>query len=173
MTIGDVLAVTAAIAALGVCWTAAILLFALAFPRRAAAAQVRLTDAPGLCLVRGLVVVLAGGLLALLCFNSPAGPVKLVSGVIAGGIGLAAAVGSAGAVRLMAERIVQDGAGMPPFASLTRAAVLYVLAGFLPVLGWFVILPTALFLSVGGAVSTLLPARIQSAPRHAEIEAAA
>lgn len=173
MTIGDVLAALAAIGAVGAAWTATILLFALAFPARAAAAQAKLTAAPGASLGIGLAVVLIGSLLAAACWHAPAGPIKLLAGVIAGGIGLAAALGSAGAVRLLGERVDAAGAAPSPFASLTRAAILYVLSGFLPALGWFVLLPGALLLSVGSGVTALLPVRVKSAARRADSEVAA
>lgn len=173
MTIGDVLAVTAGIGAIGAAWTAAILLFALAFPTRTAAAQAKLTDAPGASFGIGLTVSLGSGLLALVCWNAPAGPIKLLTAVIAAGICLTAALGSAGAVRLLGERIDAAGTGLSPFASLTRAAILYVLAGFLPVLGWFVLLPCALLLSVGSGAAALAPKRSKRPTRQAEIEVAA
>ncbi len=170
MTIGDVLAVMATIGTVGVAWTATLLLFTLAFPARTAAAAAKLTAAPGACFGRGLAVVAAAGLLALLCWHAPAGPVKLLAGLIAGGIGLAAALGSAGAVRLLAERI--NTPAPPTFGGVTRAAILYVLAGFLPVLGWFVLVPAALLLSVGSAASVMLPRRA-ARPARVESEAAA
>ncbi len=159
MTIGDVLAVTAGISLVGAAWTATILLFVLAFPGRTAAAQARLTAAPGACFGQGLAVILIAAFLAALCWNASAGPVKLLAGLIAGGIGLAAALGSAGAVRLLAERISSPRLAPPPFGGVTRAAILYVLAGFLPLLGWFVLVPGALLLSVGSATSVMLPRR--------------
>ena len=61
---------------------------------------------------------------------------------------------------------------MTPFASLTRASALYVLAGFLPIIGWFVLLPAALFLSVGSAVLTFFSARVPLQVRQVEAEAA-
>lgn len=173
MTIGDVLAVTAGILALGTAWTATLLLFALAFPARTVTAQLRLTTMPGICLARGVGVVLVSALLAILCWNAAGGAVKLLGGIIAGGVGIAAALGSAGAVRLLGTRIDAVGTSMTPFGSLTRASLLYVVAGFLPVLGWFLILPGALLLSVGAGVSALLPARAQPSLKPREIEAVA
>ncbi|MGI4788853.1 MAG: hypothetical protein ACRYFS_08380 [Janthinobacterium lividum] len=173
MTIGDVLAVIAGLTAIGAAWAATILLFALAFPKRALAAQTRMTASPGACLVQGLGVVVVGVVLALICWNAAAGPIRLLAGVIAGGIGLAAAVGSAGAVRLLGERIDSVGTPMNAFGSLTRASILYVMAGFLPVIGWFLILPGALLLSVGSVVGSLVPVRAKLSQRPAEIEVTA
>ena len=54
MTIGDILAVIAAVLLVGASWAATILMIALAFPARVVAAQAKLTAAPGVCLGRGL-----------------------------------------------------------------------------------------------------------------------
>ncbi len=172
MTIGDVLAVAAGLILTGTAWAATLLLFALAFPGRAAAAQANLTGSPKRCLAAGLGTVAAAGLLAAICAGAAAGPIKLIVGVLGAGIGLASALGSAGAVRLLGNRITEMGAPMTPFASLTRASALYVLAGFLPIIGWFVLLPAALFLSVGSAVLTFFSARVPLQVRQVEAEAA-
>ncbi len=173
MTLGDILAVTAGLMLTGAAWTATILLFALAFPGRTAAAQAKLTVSPGRCLMVGLGTTAVAGLLAAICFGAAAGPVKLVAGLIAAGIGMTAALGSAGMIQLLGERITHLGTPMTPFASLTRASVLYVLAGFLPVIGWFVVLPAALCLAVGSGVLASFPARIVVIPaRPGKVEAA-
>ena len=162
MTIGDILAVIAAVLLVGASWAATILMIALAFPARVAAAQAKLTAAPGVCLARGLVVVLVGGLLATALAQAPAGPVRLLALLIIGGLGMVAALGSAAILRLLSARIDALGSPMTPFASLTRASVLYVAAGFLPVIGWGVVLPAALLLSVGSGVAVLFGARRQT-----------
>ena len=167
MTIGDVLAILALILLVGSAWAATILVVSLAFPARVARAGAKLTAAPGRCAGRGLVVVLGVGLLALLLANGP-GPVKLLAAVVGGGLGLVAALGSAAMVRLLGGRIDAMGSPMAPYASLTRASVLYVTAGFLPVVGWFFVLPAALFLAVGSGVAVLRaekkPAPVAYAP---------
>ncbi len=155
MTIGDVLAVIAGLLTVGAAWAATILVVALAFPTRVAAAQGKLTASPGLCLARGLGIVVIGGLLAAMFWGAAAGGHRLLAGVVLGGLGLLAALGSAAMARLLGERIDAMGSPMTPFASLTRASVLYVTAGFLPVIGWFVLMPLALMLAVGSGVAVL------------------
>ena len=159
MTIGDVLAVIAGLLTVGAAWAATILIVALAFPARVAAAQDKLTASPGACLARGLGTTLVGGLLAALFWGAAAGGHRLLAGVVLGGLGLLAALGSAAMVRLLGERIDAMGSPMTPFASLTRASLLYATAGFLPVIGWFVLLPVALFLAVGSGVAVLRSAK--------------
>lgn len=159
MTIGDVLAVIAAVFVLGASWAATLLIVALAFPARVAKAQAVLTEKPGGSLARGLAILLVGGLLAAVLWNAAAGGTRLLSGLILAALSVLAAVGSAGVVRLLAERIDALGSPMLPFAGLTRAAALYVVAGFLPVIGWFFLLPAALLLSVGSGLSALWPVK--------------
>ena len=164
MTIGDILAVIAAVLLVGASWAATILMIALAFPARVAAAQAKLTAAPGACLARGFVVLLVSAVLAIALSKAAAGPARLLALLVLGGLGVIAAVGSAAVVRLLSARIDALGSPMTPFASLTRASVLYVAAGFLPVIGWGVVLPAALLLSVGSGVTVLFGARRQAQP---------
>ena len=161
MTIGDILAVIAFIFAVGATWAATILLASLAFPERARWAQERIVASPGASLGRGLGVLLVLGLLALVFGNLP-GPARLVSGALWASLGALAAVGSAGIARLLGERIQGVGSHMTPFATLTRGTVLYVAAGFLPIIGWFLVAPLALLLSLGGAswAVTAKPVRV-------------
>ena len=159
MTLGDVLAVVAAVMLVGASWAAAILMVALAFPARVSEAQAKLTQFPGICLSRGLVVSGVGGVLAIALSQAPAGPVKLLAALILGALGIVAAIGSAAVVRLLGARIDALGSPMTPFASLTRASFLYVGAGFFPVIGTFAILPAALFLSVGCGLPALFRAK--------------
>lgn len=166
MTLGDILAVIAAVMLVGASWAATILTVALAFPAKVAAAQEKLTAAPGWCAGRGLVVTAVCALAAIALSQAAAGPARLLAAVILGALGIVAAIGSAAAVRLLSGRIDALGSPMTPFASLTRASVLYVAVGFLPIVGWAGILPVALILSVGSGVAVLFRARpkMQAAP---------
>lgn len=169
MTIGDILAVIAAVLLVGASWAATILMIALAFPARVAAAQAKLTGAPGACMGRGLVVLVVSLLLAAALSKAAAGPARLLALVVLGGLGVVAALGSAAVVRLLGGRIDALGSPMTPFGSLTRASALYVAAGFLPVIGWGIVLPAALLLSVGSGVAVLFKAR--PAPRSRPLDA--
>lgn len=157
MTIGDVLAVIAAFVLVGASWGATLLLVALAFPARTRAARARLETAPGRCLRRGLGVLLAVGLPALVLGQGP-GPVRLLAGALWAGLVAVAALGGAGIIGLLGERIESVGTPMTPFAARTRATFLFVTAGFLPVVGWFVVAPAALLIALGAGFSALRPA---------------
>jgi len=155
MTLGDILAALAAIFIVGASWAASVLLVALAFPRPVARAETALRETPGRCAGVGSAVVLVCGLLAILLINVAPGPLKLLGAVLLGGLGFLAALGSGAIVRLVAGRIDDLGSPLSPFGSLTRAAVLYVAAGFLPILGWFFLIPAAVLFSVGCGLEAL------------------
>ena len=158
MTIGDVLAVMAAVFVVGATWAATILLAALAFPAKTTLAQQKIVSAPGASVARGLGLAVVLGILAAAFWSHP-GPARLIGGLLLATLGALAAVGSAGIARLVGERIQSVGSHMNPFATLTRGTILYVAAGFLPVIGWFLVAPAALLLSIGGGAAALLTRR--------------
>ena len=172
MTIGDVLAVIAVALTIGAAWGATILLVALAFPVRTVRAQEALTQATGICFLRGLAILFVSMLIFVVLQQNPAWPVKFLSLMPLAASGLLAAIGSAGVVRLMSERISGMGDVMPSFAALTRAAMLYVAAGYLPIIGWLCVLPLALFVSLGAGVTAVATPR-QIAARVSALETAA
>ena len=165
MTIGDVLAAVAALLTLGASWGAAILLAALAFPKRATRAQSLLMEHPWACLGRGAAGLLVVGLPTLALAHTP-GPARLLLLLPLGLLAAGAMVGSAAAVRLLGGRIDAIGSPLTPFAALTRATFLYVSAGFLPVIGWLLVLPGSLLLALGAGLPALFPERAP-APRVA------
>ena len=155
MTIGDILAVIAAISAVAATWGATLLLASLGFPSKVALAQEKMTSAPGRTFLRGLaavfVVAIAGGIVN----SSHSGPTRVIAGALWSALLILSAVGSAGIVRLIAERIEAKSPALAGFPSLTRATALYVAAGYLPVVGWFAIAPIAFIFSVGAAWSAV------------------
>ena len=165
MTIGDVLAVIALVLTLAAGWTATLLLAALAFPERVRRCGEAITASTGLCLARGAGMLILSAVIAGRLGHHAAGPVRLIAGAFWGGVGLVAALGSAGIARLLGGRIRQIGTDMTPFAALTRGTALYVLAGLLPVVGWFLITPLTAMISLGAAFAALRPVRsVREAP---------
>lgn len=173
MTIGDILAVIAAIVSIGASWAATILAGALLFPARAERAKERLSASPGRIFLRGLLVTAGAAIVAGVVNSTHSGPTQLLAGAIISALLLASALGSAGIVRLVAERIGGEAGQSNSFVALTRAAGLYVAAGFLPVVGWFVIAPLALVFSVGAADAALFSGREKPVLIGAPISASA
>ena len=169
MTLGDVLASLAAALVIYISWTATLLLVALALPHQVTRAERRLLDAPGLCAALGAVILLVLGILSARLMGSGPGPTKLLGGLILGGIGFGAAVGSAAIVKILAGRMDVLGSALTPFERLTRASALYAAAGFFPILGWFIVLPAALLLSLGSA-ALALRVKPKTAPAISDFE---
>lgn len=164
MTIGDILAVIAAILAVAATWAAAILALGLLFSAKVEAVRELLTVAPGRVFLRGLLTTVAVALVAMVVNSSHSGPTRILAGALWCGLLILSAIGSAGIARLLAERIEAAGSNAAGFPVLVRATALYVAAGFLPVVGWFVITPLALLFSVGAASAALLPGRRRTRP---------
>lgn len=156
MTIGDVLAVIAAVVLVAASWGSTLLVVSLAFRSKAAAAENRIVSAPGSSFATGFAVIVVVGIAAALLNRSHAGPVRIGAGALLTGLAVLAAVGGAGIIRLLSERIQETGSPMQPFTTLTRSAALYVFAGLVPIFGWFVITPVAACLSVGGGIAAML-----------------
>jgi hypothetical protein len=153
MTIGDILAVIAAVLLAGASWGATLIMTALLAPSVVGRAEEMLARSPGACVGRGIGVMLLVAVVAAV-FHA-AGPLRLISGALWCLLVLMSAVGGAAVVKMMAERIGGLGTEMAPFARLTRAATLYVGAGFVPVAGWFLVTPLAAFATVGAGVAAL------------------
>src|SRR5580700_7902068 len=140
MTIGDILAVIAAVMLAAASWGSTVLMAGLLFTAVTARAEEKLWSAPRKCLGQGFLATLVM-VLASLLFIHAAGPLRLVSYALWATLAFAAAIGSAGIVRIMADRISGAGTELTGFARLTRATFLYVAAGFVPVVGWFLFTP--------------------------------
>ena len=165
MTIGDILAVIAAVLLAGASWGATLIMTALLFPAAVHRAEERITTKPGACIGLGIGTVLAVTIVAV-TFHA-AGPLRLISGALWCTLVLTAALGSAAIVRIMSDRIGGIGSEMFAFARLTRAAALYVGAGFVPVAGWFLLTPIALFATIGAGLFALRrPRPLPVIPTH-------
>jgi hypothetical protein len=164
MTIGDILAVIAAILAIAATWDATILLAALCFPAKVTLAQEKITTAPGRTFLRGFLTTLAVAIVAAIINASHSGPTRVVAGALWSGLLILSAVGSAGIVKIITGRIESTGSQLTGFTALTRATALYVAAGFLPVVGWFAIAPVAFFFSVGAASNSVFAGKPKPQP---------
>src|SRR5438552_231779 len=102
---GQVMAIVYLILGLAIAWPCLVIWFALAFPGPAGRARARLLDAPFGCVVAGAALGLVFGTLSVVLLQSPAGPVKLAGWALLSPLLLAATVGAAGLIQIVAERI--------------------------------------------------------------------
>ncbi|BDI34505.1 hypothetical protein CCAX7_65560 [Capsulimonas corticalis] len=155
MTIGDILAVIAAVLATAGAWGALVLMVGLLCPARTERARAAIVERPGRCFAQGLGVAVVLGVLGIIVGQSAAGPLKIIAGALWGSLALMAALGGAAIAQIAGERIGNVGSHMAPFAQRTRAVALFVGAGLTPIVGWFVVTPVAALIGIGAAVSAL------------------
>lgn len=155
-TIGDSFSIVAILMGIGFTTWALILAASLLFNGRAHAAKERYESHPWAGFGIGLVMTLTVGLLSLVLAQVPVPLFKIMG---TSGLMLLLAIsslGSAGLCQLIAVRIRNLEPTLSPYAALTRAAMLIVVAGFFPILGWFFIGPILFVTSLGIGVQALV-----------------
>jgi hypothetical protein len=155
MTIGDVLAVVAGVIGAALSIWSLVVGAALLFERRARRAAYLLETRPLACLARGAMSAATAGLFAILLLSQANGLVKLIGMSLFLGLAGTAALGAGGLALLVADRIRGLDPRLSPFAALGRGAALMVLAGLVPLLGWFLVTGTAFLVSLGAGLAVL------------------
>ncbi len=164
MTFGDVLAITLLIVVTVVTLWAGIVAFTVVFSRRAQVAANALTDTPGRQVGIGAAVALVAGTLSVVLMGG-GGPVAAF-GFLLLALALAiAVVGSAGLALVIAGRVRELDTRYSPLSATARGAALAVAAGLIPVIGWFFLMPAALFASLGAGVTALRAKKQQIVPQ--------
>ena len=157
----DVTAIFGILLSLGIVFPGFLTAWWLLFPTVVERARMRLEQTPWQCFWIGGVATAMIVIPTVILIALPIGPAKL-----AGWLGIAtsltvASVGAAGLAALMARRL-QGESRLSPAAAFVRAAVVLELAAALPVIGWLVVVPVAIVVSLGATVFALL--RWQPAP---------
>lgn len=156
ITIGDALAVVSFVVALCLCSWALVLTMSLLFRVRTAAAWNAVESRPFRSFFAGAICLAAGGIASAALAAQPAPAIKVVG--IAGYLALLtiAALGASGLVQLVSARIKSLDPSLPSYTSLARAAAIVVIAGALPFLGWFLIAPVVILVSLGAGITALM-----------------
>lgn len=154
MTFGDVLAITLLIVVTVVTLWAGIVAFTVVFSRRAQVAANALTDAPGKQVGVGAVVALVAGILSVTLMGR-GGPVAALGFAILAAALAVAVLGSAGLSLVIADRVRELDARYSRLSATARGAALAVAAGLIPVIGWFFLMPAALFASLGAGFTAM------------------
>ncbi len=133
---------------------ALLLTLAQLAPGAVARAEDRIDGGVWRCFGAGLVAAAPLTLAFLLLLNSPAAPLQLIGWALLLAALTCAALGAAGLARLVGRRLSADSSGGAT-RRLLRGAVALELAALVPFVGWLIIAPLLLLLSLGAILPAL------------------
>jgi hypothetical protein len=153
----DVFAVFGTLLALGIAFPGLLAAFWLLFPARVETSRLRLEKTPWACVWMGVAALLLIGMPAFVLLALPISIAKLAGSLVIFLALCSAAVGAAGIASLMGSRISgPDRKSEPSLGEFVKGAIALELAAIFPVLGWVVILPLAILVSLGAASFAVL-----------------
>lgn len=155
-TLGDNFAIVAIIAGICLSAWALIMSVALVFPAKADHARFRLVRKPWATSFIGFGLWLAVGTLSIAMLANPLPLAKLVGWMGILGLLSIAAIGMSGLATLASERLRTMAPDQTVYTSLSKSAAFIVIAGVVPILGWFLIVPLLIFASTGAGVVALV-----------------
>ena len=155
VTIGDVFSVVAAILAICVSAWAFMLTTALLFRQRTHIAQSDIEARPWRAFGIGLLLLLTIGVVSLGMIGNPIPGIKLMGTLLMLGLLSIAAVGGGGLAQLIGERMRPMDPALSAYGAIGRGAAIIVVAGLLPLVGWWVFAPVVLAVSLGSGVFAL------------------
>jgi hypothetical protein len=152
----DVYIVTLSMVGIFVSLLALLVGLNLLLPRVAERAQTRLEQTPGRSFILGSIVSAALLLWIAITGRINFGPIRataFIAAIVGMGIG---AIGAAGMARLLGQRLAQLTGPNSELTNLVRGALVYELACFFPIVGWFLFLPLVGIMLMGAASFSLL-----------------
>lgn len=132
---------------------------ALMCPNPVARAQERILRNPWGSFFLGAAIWTGAFLFWVVCVNAKLGPVQILGWLAATPMLALSVLGGAAMSQVIGARIQSRMRNDSPIAALVGGALLTVLGGLLPVLGWFVFLPLTGFMSIGAAFLSLVAPR--------------
>jgi hypothetical protein len=157
VTIGDSFSIVATLAGIGLTAWAFILMCALLFPARVAAARGTISLFSRKAFGFGILALFIG-VLGFVALNVPNPLVKLIGTLILSSYFAFAAIGASGISRLAADRLQMLSPDLTLYQAFAKASSYIVLAALLPILGWFLFAPLFLVFAGGaGLVAVLNP----------------
>ncbi|KAA3647876.1 MAG: hypothetical protein DWQ07_02500 [Chloroflexi bacterium] len=153
----DVFAIFGTLLALGIAFPGMLTAWWLLFPKAVEGASSRVARNPWITLGLGLLVsgILTVPVFILFAISLPF--TSFLGAVLLFGLLGFAGIGAAGITAHMAERLRSNSdEELSKAGAFVRAAVAFELAAAFPILGWFVVIPLSIIISMGAAVFGLL-----------------
>lgn len=152
----DISAIFGILLTLGLVFPGLLTTVWLLFPATVERARLRLAHTPWQCFWLGGVLTALISLPVAVLLALSIGPAQFL-GYSLIGLALAfSALGAAGLAAKMGDHLARQSAGLSPAGAFVRGAVALELAAFFPVIGWFILVPLAIVLSLGAAAFALL-----------------
>lgn len=154
---------------------AAGMVFAAAlFPQVVSRARHQIETRPWRNLLTGLLFWAVSLFLLVTLLQAKAGGAQLIGWLAAGPALAASLLGGAGLAELVAGRFADRSPGSSHLKRLGLAGLAVALAGLIPLIGWFVVLPLSGWICTGAGIRAILNRRRQTAPsEEAELAAPA
>jgi len=157
MTIGDILAVIAAV--IVVLWTlsSVSVVTTLIAVGRVSSAQKLLVEKPLFLIGRGAALVVLAIISIITFHQATFPPEKIISGLLLVALSVVGVCGSAVLISFIRERLKGTGAGSSTLHGLYCSALLCLGASLTPIIGWFLIAPSLLAVCLGAGTIVLKP----------------
>ena len=153
----DVYAVFGTLLALGIAFPGMLTAWRLLFPNVIERAEARVAEKPGRTFWVGVGLTIVVSLPIGILLALPFGPAKFLGFVLLMLTLAFASLGAAGIAAVMARRLPRRSEDDPSSpAAFVRAAVALELAAAFPFIGWFVVIPVAILISLGSAFFAVL-----------------
>jgi len=140
---------------LGIAFPAMLTAWWLLFPSLISRAQTRVEQTPMQAFWLGLVILLGVAIPIFILLALPFGPAKFTGWILLAASLVLSSIGSAGIAAHLAHRLTQH-SHVSALGGFVRGAVVFELAAFFPVLGWFFIWPIMLIMAFGATGFALL-----------------
>jgi hypothetical protein len=158
MTLAQVQAAVAIVAALIGTWTGLLIAVALSLPKQTGMAEYALETAPRRCFLSGLGMTVLF-IISIRFLQAPPPGAKLVGIGLLLALGVVLTIGAAGLAQLLGRRIGEMSGARTSFGTLVRGSLVYSLAMGFPLIGWYLFLPLSAVCALGAGAVALWPRR--------------
>jgi hypothetical protein len=152
----DITAIFGILLTLGIAFPGMLTTWWTLFPDAVERARLRLEETPWSTLWMGIGAALLSALPILVLVALPFGPAKFLGFSLLAVLLAVAGIGAAGLAARMGVVLAQRSAGLSQAGAFVRGAIALELAAVFPVIGWMLVIPLALLVSLGATTFALL-----------------
>ena len=148
----DIYAIFGTLIALGLTFPALLTLWWILFPELVARSRTRLVETPKKCFGAGLLSALAASLPAALFFGLPSQFTQVLGWIWVVLLLASASLAAAGIASIIGDKLAGGTGPTQPWKSFLTGALVWELAAVFPLIGWLLVFPVGLVISLGAGV---------------------